>query len=267
MTEKQKVICDANVWYQLAEKGFEAAPELKNYQLCITNLTIFEIISSETIIENFNLTKKIIILIKENAEIIPENDIQQVILSQLSGYSDELIERQENTIDRLFNTFSNAKSIKDIDFNYEKQIKLRESETEEWSKRVLNVLKANDLSPAESYLKAGVSEYLNKYRPDIVLEDCDFSKFELFIDCFSRYLKHKQINKTNKKPENLITKNDYIDFRNLLYCTEEYKYLTFEVPKGSGKKSYNIAYMLETSPFAAKYLLPDNNIIRKKVKC
>ncbi len=172
---------------------------------------------------------------------------------------------QKDVINKLLDIFLNAKDLNDIDYEYNQIIANRNAELQSWLVNVtyfanqLRLQNITDLNVINlcvlDILFKHVKEYLARNSTQTILNEVDIQKFELFIDCFSLYLLDF-VRKPNKK----FDKNDYIDFMNLLYCTNEFKYLTLE-----SEKKNRLGKMLELSQYSNKYLLPDNKSIKDKL--
>jgi hypothetical protein len=266
---KTKVICDTGVWYRLAIKGL--IPELQNCELYITNLSIFELCSTENLEKyGLNSVKEAFIAIQKYApkNILSPNPIQQIILTYNPKYIDELAYRQNSNIIKLFTTFLSAKSIADIDYDYLEQIKFRKEATEIWivndiqpyieklTKEGINEFKSID-EYVRYFLIYRIKEYLRMYSPLTLFDpNKDLRKLDIFFNCFAFYIQDV-VKKNIKGQVTKIKKNDLVDFMNLIYCGDDFKYLTTETKN----RGVNLALLSK----AANYLLPDNKAIQDKL--
>lgn len=263
---RTKVICDINVWYRLGQKGLESTPELLKYDLYLSNLSLVELISSDNLTGNFNLVQSTFFAIsKYSRGILSQNDAQLLVLANKPDYVDELACIQKDTINKIFDTFLNARSLEDIDYEYNQIITNRNVELQSWLINVtsfVNHLRSQRITKLHAInqcvhdiLINHMEEYLARNSPHTLFNEIDFQKFELFIDCFSLYLLDFV-----QKPTKQFDKNDYIDFMNLLYCTGEFKYLTLE-----SEKKNRLGKILEVSQYSVKYLLPNHKLIKEKL--
>jgi hypothetical protein len=261
-----KVICDINVWYRLGQVGIGSTPELLNYDMYLSNLSLVELISSENLIKNFELVQRAFFAISKYSQgILSQNDAQLLILANKPDYIDELSVVQRDSIINILEIFLKAKNINEIDYEYKQIIINRDAEVKNWLSSVtdfigeLRTKSIKDLEVINQYVSDilinHMKEYLNRNSPQTIIGDLDFKKFELFIDCFSLYLLDF-VQKSTKR----FDKNDYIDFMNLLYCTDDFKYLTLET-----EKKNRLGKMLELSQYSKKYLLPDYQVIKNKL--
>ena len=77
-----EIICDTNIWYRIGAKGIH---QIKQYtgndvKLCISHLSFFELISSNTINSDFSSFKWANNAINKYAKVLVPNDIEQVLL-------------------------------------------------------------------------------------------------------------------------------------------------------------------------------------------
>ncbi len=256
---KTKVICDTNVWYGIAKHGLIS--ELDQFDLYSTNLTLYEIISSQNIEEKgFQLVRdSVVAMTKHSKEILSQNIAQQIIIRQMPSYVDEIAYQQRDNIFRIIKEFVHAKNISGISYDFKEMIEKRNdnmSYTSNNLKEKINLLKASKDMTSEDFstniLRELSSEYLLIHRPDINEQITDFSSFNLFISCFSEFVNSFFVASKKK-----VDKNDIIDFLNLLYCTDDYKYLTLE-----GTRKIRIGRILESKD---EYILPNRNTIRNKL--
>lgn len=260
----QKLICDNNFWYRVGEKGIgDVMHELRDCDLYITNLSLVELISSANLTSNFDIVKNAFNAISKYCKIIlSQNDAQQLLIIQQIDYVDNIAEVQKKNINRLINSFLNAESIKDLDFDYNHMIESRKKETKDWAvtanEMVLNLRKLKiNLEDLRNNSKEILLHHVNRYieRNNIKIESkvFDFSQFELFIECFSLFIQDV-ISKHDKR----IKENDYVDFMNLLYCIGDFKYLTLEKEKGN-----RIAKMINSTSIGQNYKLHNEDSIKR----
>ncbi|PIQ20430.1 MAG: hypothetical protein COW65_15020 [Cytophagales bacterium CG18_big_fil_WC_8_21_14_2_50_42_9] len=261
-----KVICDINVWYAISQHGINISSELRKHELYITNLSLFELISSRMLKSNFETVQQVIFSItKYSSEIFSQNDAQQIILAQKPDYIDSLALTQKDNIYKLIDSFCKADKVEDLDFNYDYFIQVREQETVKWGlimKELVNELRINRITEYD-VIKIRTSEiliqhvkwYLSQNSPSTIIENYFLDKFEFFLDCYSLYLLE-----FIKKPKKVFDMNDYIDFMNLLYCTNGYKYFTLE-----SEKRNRLGAILRDSKFSDKYLLPNDSFIKEQI--
>lgn len=260
---KKKLICDNNFWYRVSKKGLADINFLiKNYELHITHLSIVELISSNNIESNFDIVKDVFIAISKYAKIISQNDAQQLLIAQGIDFTESNILQQQVNIKKIVDLFVSATSTSDLGFNYRKMIDLRKEETGKWAENVNSMVQSNrDKNISDDDLKKFSMQileyhlytYIQKNDVKLTSKNFDFSIFELFNESFTLYFKDLLIKKDKKaKP------NDYVDFMNLVYCTDNYKYLTLEKLKGN-----RIAKMIVKSSVGYKYLIPEQENIKE----
>lgn len=252
--KKEKLICDTNVFYRFSNKGM--IDELAQYDLYVTNLTITEVISSNMLKNNFDEIKYFFnSLNKYSFKVLTQNIIQQILIENKIEFLATGLE-QENT-KRLMKDFLNAKTDKDLTFDYIGLINQRKSETTKWAETIRIVINnidsvTNLKKIVEVYLVRITSEYCQKHNIKIDFSKISFNKFDYLISVFSIYL-----NDLYNKPEKKVKPNDYVDFMNLIYCIDDFKYLTLETKNGG------VAGMISKSPLKDKYGLANEILIKQ----
>lgn len=258
---KQKLICDINVWYRIGAKGFDVvSKELENCELHITNISIIELMSSAKLKSDFENVKSAFNAInKYCTKILSQNVVQQILNVQQMKYTDNSALIQKENINKLIESFLKADSIGDLDFDYSKMIETRKNETDEWAanaNEMIKQLRKEKLTLDElkiitpNFLLNHVARYIERNNIQIELKKYDFSDFDLFVECYSLFI-HDIIGKKGKK----IKQNDYVDFMNLLYCVDDFKYLTLEGGNG-------VAGMIKRSSVGDKYTLSNEDAIK-----
>ena len=174
---------------------------------------------------------------------------------------------------KLLDDFLNAKSCKDLTYDYTTQISLRNAccegyakylneQIEEWRKcKKINPISIDEIRSCLIWLiKKDIYEYLSRHKISIKnipfttdqVDDVISYAFDLYLTAFSNF-----IYEVYKQPKGTIKENDYVDFRNLIYCHDNLKYLTFE-----GIKRQRIGNMLETH--CKSWLIDDIQELRNR---
>jgi len=242
--KKVFVICDTNVWYNLSNSGYNKYKTLlANYQLCTTDLSFFELISSPALQYDFQKIKKILKVMEEaSAVIIGATDILHILLKLGVNIEAKDLPTKDD-FQTFYTKFVNAQSEKELPFNYKKIINKRKRYSNKiafmytcltfiWS------LSNKSIEYIQDYLRSSLKKQMDKYvrfhnlkitgGPNAGELQKKFEKVtSLYVTCFSHFL--YEVEKSYFRKNRIKIKgNDYIDFRNLLYCAEKDKYLTFE---------------------------------------
>ncbi len=245
MKTEEYVICDTNVWYRLGEPGMYSKIEgyLEGRKLLITQLSYFELMTSRKLINNFEAVKFANNAINKYATVSLKNDIEQVLLElNVPFYKSEAV-YVKNVINEINSSVIGVADFDSIKINLKQEISRREEKTEKiaseyqnkiecWRKKK-NISKKHIRKCVVMQLKKDVMLYLFRHRmlsfPAIAKVLCKNSisvVFDLYVTCFTEFLWNLvQSNGSNKM---VFKPNDYVDFRNLLFCTHDSKYLTLE---------------------------------------
>ncbi len=259
--ERTKVICDSNVWYRLGAKGpADTNSELKDCDLYMTSLTIQELASTEHINSDFDLIKHCFYAVtKHSYRVLSQNDAQQILLANDTNYRDHACLPQQKAISGIVKDFVDADTKDKLSYIYNDMITekkqvvsnwVQKMETlVEWMRTQHNKLKRDisfDSIVEDGFIREHIKDYLERNNPDYQLNHFNTDKLVLFKEALKKYLE-SFLSEKNKK----VHENDYIDYMNLLYCIDDFKYLTCD-------KKVN-KYL---NP---NYLLPNNDEIVKKL--
>ncbi len=224
------------MWYRLGAKGFAGTQKvLKDCDLYITNLTIVELISSEQMNSDFDLLKHVFYAIGRYAkQCLSQNDAQQILLANDKSYIDHLYQAQKTSIIKIIQDFTNAGTKEELSYtNYDYMIQGRKQSVSTWVTNMEGMInwmrnehKANNKICFESFVEDGfikphIINYLARNNPNYDLKNFNTDKLILFKGALKEYLQ-SFLSSKNKK----VHENDYIDYMNLLYCIDDFKYLT-----------------------------------------
>jgi len=233
---KIKVICDSNVWYRLGAKGYtDTLSELKDCDLYITNLTIVELISSKQMNSDFDSLKHAFYAIsKYSKRCLSQNDAQQILLANDTSYIDHSYQAQKISIIKIIEDFVNAETKDKLSYtNYDDMIQGRKESVSTWVTNMEDMInwmrrehKAKNNICLESFIEDGfikphINSYLKRNNPNYDLNNFNTDKLVLFKEALKKYLNSFLSGKKKK-----VHENDYIDYMNLLYCIDDFKYLT-----------------------------------------
>lgn len=244
-----RIICDTNVWYQLGRHGISGIKQfLPDSKLLITQLTYFELITTHNIDSNFNIVKDANIAIQKHGTFIIANDIQHV----LRVFETQFIEYRgvdcKEIMLNINREIINADSSINLQYNYDEVSVGRREAAKRIAEQINNFIVDNlkkkmtedTFRHFVAYcLRRDTLLYLCRHRVVLkhhlfrVLSLNAYKKyFPLYINAFAGFL-FTVYNKRKKKIPMKVSENDYIDFRNLIYCTGECKYLTLESTSGN----------------------------------
>ena len=269
-----KVICDTNVWYQLGKQGIhKIVPLLQEDTLYITQLSYFELISTENIYSHFDIVKAANIALQKHGHFLVENDMQHVLNALGIGFVEcKGIDCRE-IICEVCQEITNAQSIKDLKYNYQEVSIGRQRTTHNIAEQLNKFIIANKKKHlTEDTFRHYVAFCLRRdtiayiFRHRVILRHHPFrilslkvykETFSLYINVFAGFL-YTVYGFQKKKEPMKVQPNDYIDFRNLIYCTGSYKYLTLERTSGN-----RIGGMLRK--YGQSYVHKHSNTIRAKL--
>lgn len=249
---KTKVVCDTNVWYSISKDGYSKFGDiLSKYQLVLTNLSLVELVSTAKIEKNeatFQNVKDAFAAIHKYALFRADNDVEHVMNVLKIEFIDEEHCDIKDVYENILKDFLSAKSCDDLTYDYAKQISLRTAacdvytkhinlQIEEWRKsKKQNPIAVEEIRSCLIWLmKKDIYEYLSRHKITIrkipfttdQVDDIISTAFDLYLTAFSNFIFEKY-----KQHGSYIKPNDYVDFRNLIYCHDNLKYLTFEKNKG-----------------------------------
>jgi hypothetical protein len=258
---KTRVVCDTNVWYNISRDGYSKFGDiLSKYQLVLTNLSLVELISTAKIAKDdlaFQLVKDAFIAIHKYAFFRADNDIEHMMNVLKIEFIDEEHCDVKEVYHKILDDFLNAKSCKDLTYDYTTQISLRNAccdvyiryfnqQIEEWRKcKKQDPISVEEIRSCLIWLmKKDIYEYLSRHKITIKkipfttdqVDDIISTAFDLYLTAFSNFIFEKY-----KQHGSKMKANDYVDFRNLIYCHGNMKYLTFE-----GISHQSVGKMIET---------------------
>lgn len=264
-----EIICDTNIWYRIGAKGIH---QIKQYtgndvKLCISHLSFFELISSNTINSDFGSFKWANNAINKYAKVLVPNDIEQVLLVLGVQFTPKNNVCIVENIRNISQTILEARCSADLNYEYENLIKARRNATQntikDYSDLVEKLSRKKIFSP--EIIKARLIWKLMKEVCLYILKNKliikrgwyklfsyrkYYSTFNLYFTCFSHFL-YICVKSKNTSQQIKIKSNDYVDFRNLLYCVNDRKYLTLEKSTsnriGGILRKYGADYELENA--------------------
>ena len=267
--KKTKVICDTNIWYRIGDKGIHPIKKHtgSDIKLCISSLSYLEIISSNSINTNFEAVKWANNAVNKYATILVANDIEQVLLAlDVQFVPVNNLQVVEN-IRKVCKSILEATKPDELNYEYYDLINARscasKNAIKDYQKLAdrLNKCKNITLEKIKSRLawKLMIDVFLYIARHKLKIRRRWYyifcyqkylSTFNLYFTCFANFLYAYIISqRTAKKNPMKLKSNDYVDFRNLLYCTNEEKYLTLEKSTGNSiggiLRQYGSRYELE----------------------
>ncbi len=279
MCKKTKVICDTNVWYTISEGRYSQFSDiLSKYQLVLTNLSLVELISTPKIgisDDYFQIVRNAFVAISKYAIFRSDNDVEHIMNQLKIDYTDEHHFDIEEKYKFIIKNFLDSAHNSDLTYNYEEHIGQRiecvqrycniiNQQIQTWrTERKKNPLAVEDVRDCIIWLmKKSICEYLSHHQ--IKIKKIPFSTnnvnnvisdtFDLYLTAFSNFIFEKY-----QQPGSKIQVNDYVDFRNLLYCNEGHTYLTFENGKG-----INISGILNR--YYPQCLIPEIGDLRERNK-
>lgn len=239
----ERIICDTNVWYDIAMDRFNPSPEII---LIPTSFSLYEIVSTELIANNPHLIQNVIKAVKTyGREIIPVNPFDFIIMNHDTSY-----QADNSMTNSILKEFSNVLNINmdDENFKIDEDVKAKIIETSKASraatydfaafstekintiyksliqeKGIKKRLQENTLSDIKEMVKGLLNDYLKNKNYSINYDNFDWNDIELFLIVTENYFKHLETTKGIK-----VDPNDAVDWLNTLYVRPGYKYLTFE---------------------------------------
>lgn len=242
-SEDLHVVCDTNVWYNIANGTF-TKPE--NISLIPTLLTLVELSTSETMASAINLFQNVIRSVYENSgPIIPLNPFDFVLKNHDENYpfhDDTAIknvlkafslvlskEVPENTILTIEDRNKLIESCKEdrkptvefARFGNENLEQIRTNINKGVGKKEHSKIDTKDIN--REMVKSILSDHAQKVNYTIDFENFDWTQIEFFMVVTENYFRKLETTKGMK-----IQPNDAVDWFNMLYVTPKDKYLTFE---------------------------------------
>jgi hypothetical protein len=237
------VICDTNVWYEIASGKFIPQPGVK---LIATEFSVYEFVSTEVAVHDVLLLQKAVKSIFEFASgIISVDPFYHFLSNSLDKFDMEesLLFRNMN---RTFNEFLNMDFSNNRIISQDTALEVIKKSRENRVERVRYAEFFNSILPEKrkrinleigrnEYLKSDQSEvirnlvykwtsnYLKTRNESVAMDELNWSSIDLFLRVTENFYKKLDTTKDMKfKP------NDVTDWLNLLYVEPGMKYLTFE---------------------------------------
>lgn len=276
-TQKTKVVCDTNVWYNLSKDGYvKFGDVLSNYQLVLTNLSLTELFSTEKI----KLDSSAFLRVKEAFEAIrkyaifqSDNDIEHIMKVLNIDFVDENTFDKQERYDYIVNDFLNANEYTDLTYNWDWHIDQRaksndfhcdviNQQIEQWRKeKKQNPISLTEIRDCLIWLiKKDIYDYLLRHQ--IKINNIPFAtnqvdqiisgSLDLYLTAYSNFIYEKY-----QQPGSKVKPNDYADFRNLVYCNNGHKYFTFENTQKQG-----VGKMLDL--YCKSWLIPEADVLRQR---
>lgn len=240
--EKPHVICDTNVWYEIAS-GKYSKP--KDVLLIPTAFSLEEIASSTMMANHVKYFQTVVKSIYENCgPIISENPLDYVLRNNDPHYKSV----NDNHTVLLLKGFSElmSRKIEEVDIDNELKGKIIQDcehnrrPTKEFSdlingevlevRKNINVgigkkehLKVDATNIIKGFVKQVFEGYANNKNYTINWNKFNWKQIELFLCVTESFFKKLETTKDMK-----VDANDIVDWFNLLYATPEDKYLTFD---------------------------------------
>lgn len=237
----ESVICDTNIWYDLANKKYDKSLLIRD-QLIGTSINLREIASSPYLISNLNLIVNAIKSItKFHDKIFIDNCMDHLITIFHKDYL--AISKTEEDILNGFTTLINI-NINDIPAERFKEVKRRLNNITVPSQNLVDQIN-NGLPEIRQKIKQSIgkkkhrqtdftrtwkifiSELVSIYSKEncekeyvIDIDDENWKNIDLFITTWERYFNKLELEKRK------IRKNDWPDLFNLVYVQPGYKYWT-----------------------------------------
>lgn len=253
------VICDTNVWYNIANGIYVKPTEVT---LIATSLTLAELASSETMASSLHLFQSVLNTVHDNSgPIVPVNPLDFVLMKHDPDYPAD----HEST-KKVLNEFSKvmsadippktelsapekAKLIESCKENRKGSVEFAEFGTNALIQIRKNInkgvgkkehLKVDTKEVIREMMKSILQEHAKKVDYTINFDSFDWGNLEFFLTVTENYFKKLETTRDMK-----IKPNDAVDWLNMLYVTPVDKYLTFE-------KSWR--KLIESDERTSKYL-------------
>ena len=274
MLTNQKVICDTNICYAFNQLGYDKfALYFNGCQLYMTSLTFYELLSSSLIKKNFKEFQNILsTLSKSHVHILAEDDILHILINlPVDVYSKE-VQISKDVWQDFYKKIISAKSISHLPYHAKRMIYSRKLYATYyalcericariWAYRHVNYDHIRHVVIMR--LKKEMEKYIKRHHIKVdnqstmsELEHAFERITRLYVDCYSHFLYEVTKSYSSRNPIK-IKSNDIIDFRNLLYCGGNDKYLTLE----RGGMSKKIGGMLHL--YGANHEMSNINNIRQ----
>lgn len=235
------VICDTNIWYDLANKKYDKSLIIQD-QLIGTSINLREIASSPYLLSNLNLIVNTVKSItKFHDKIFIDNPMDHLITIFHKDYLAN--SKTEEDILKSFTALINM-NINDIPQERFKEVKIRLNNITIPSQNLVDQIN-NGLPEISQRIKRSIgkqkhrktdstkiwkrliSELVSNYSKEncekeyvIDINDENWKYLDFFITIWERYFNKLEIEKRN------IHKNDWPDLFNLVYVQPGYKYWT-----------------------------------------
>lgn len=241
-SSKQRVICDTNVWYNIAIGNFIPPADVV---LVPTSFTLFELVSTEKIASDPKLIQKVILAIRKyGRSIIPVNPYDFVIMNHDSSFKgdDKLTFKMLEEFSKVVNMDMSGEFELDSDLKkrISEQCKISREANENFANycndklpelrkkiRATTGIKAHLMEDTSTRIKTMVlgffTNYVKEQNINFDPEKIDEKNINLFLKVTENFFKHLETTKNMK-----VDVNDAIDWLNMLYVRPGDKYLTFE---------------------------------------
>lgn len=237
------VVCDTNVWYEIASEKFIPPPGV---ELVATEFSVYEFVTTEVAVHDVLLLQNAVrSLFQFCSGIISVDPFYYFLRNSLDRFDLEKSLLSKN-MNRTFNEFLNMDFSENRIIPQDTALQVIKESREHREIRVQYAEFLNSILPEKRKkinLEIGKDEYLNRDQSEFIkdlvykwtsnylktkndsvgLDELNWSSIELFLNVTENFYKKLDTTKDMKfKP------NDVTDWLNLLYVEPGMKYLTFE---------------------------------------
>lgn len=239
---KLKVICDTNVWYDIASGDFDVPEDI---QLIATTYSLVELATSKKMASHPNFYQETIKKIYDNTgPIIPVSPFDFVLAKHDSNYPvdnselknvladftkiissvfEDNIELDDETKKMIIDDCKENRkgSVELADYCNACLIKIRENIKDSVGVKEHKGIDTTELN--KELVKGLLLSHVKDKNYTIDFQDFDWTQIELFLVVTELFFRKLEL-----QIEMKIRPNDFVDWLNMLYVTPENQYLTFE---------------------------------------
>lgn len=238
---KMKIICDTNIWYDIAS-GKTNKEELSKVELYSTYVNLFELAKTQNLVKDWPTVKRVVKALHDNSKGIYEmNPIEFIIRKQYPGYEcqdltykqilkgfEELMDRDDNipiekeVLEKMQN------SVDEFALAAQKAADNLNAKLPEIRQKIKSTIGKKEHRKIVSFplLYEVINVFVQQHTKGAVTLDIGsypWHEVDLFVRTWDNYFKELEVSGNQK-----FQPNDWQDIFAMVYVTPAYKYTTSE---------------------------------------
>ncbi len=238
---KMKIICDTNIWYDIAS-GKASKAGLSKVELYSTYVNLFELAKTQNLVKDWPIVKKAVKALHDNSKGIyemnpiefiikkqfPEYDCQDMTYKQILKGFEELMDRDENVPIEKEVLEKMQNSIDEFALASQKAADSLNAKLPEIREKIKSTIGKKEHRKIISFplLYEVINVFVGQHTNGAVTLDISsypWQEVDLFVRTWDNYFKELEVSGNQK-----FQPNDWQDIFAMVYVTPDYKYTTSE---------------------------------------